>query len=158
MSQDLRETVTRFLDELDGPKGEEALCSLTSLPSEALRFVAEAYHRETDGRRRQSLIHALWQFRDAAALATLSAALRDPDDRVWKEALDGIVTVGGPAGLRVLEEARSDLPGDRMSSTKREWIDEAIEQLEEAMTRENGSSGEPEKRQREPVGRVQNRG
>lgn len=120
---------------------QDALCSLTSLPSEALRFVAEAYHRETDGRRRQFLIQALWQFRDAAALSTLAAALKDPDDRVWKEALDGVVTVGGLAGLRVLEEARDDLPGSR---TKREWIDEAIAQVQDAMTREDDSRGAPE--------------
>jgi hypothetical protein len=77
LSQDLLETVTRLLDELDGPTGAGAMCSLASLPSEALRFVGEPFHGETNGQGRQSLIHALWQCRDAAAaLPTLAAALR----------------------------------------------------------------------------------
>ena len=137
VSQDPEGTVTRLLGELGGPEAEDALCSLTSLPSEALRFVAEAYHRETDGRRRQFLIEALWQLRDAAGLPTLAAALKDPDDRVWKEALDGVVTLGGLAGLRVLEEAHDDVPASRAPSTQREWIDEAIAQVREAMTRDD---------------------
>jgi hypothetical protein len=112
VSQDLKEVVAQLVAELDGPKGQDALCSLVNLPAEALRLVAEAFHRETSGLRRQSLVHALWQFRDAAALPTLAAALQDPDDRVWKEALDGIVTVAGPAGMRVLEEARDRLSED----------------------------------------------
>jgi hypothetical protein len=105
------------------------------------RLVAEAFHRETSGLRRQFLVHALWQFRDAAALPTLAAALQDPDDRVWKGALDGIVTVAGPTGLRVLEEARDRLSGGRPPSVRLEWIGEAIEQIQEAMTREDRSRG-----------------
>ena len=34
-------------------------------------------------------------------------ALRDADDRVWKEALDGLVTLGGNDAERVLRETRA---------------------------------------------------
>ena len=128
MDADLRRTVTELLAELDGPRTESALCALRNLP-EALPSVAEAYAHESDGRRRELLIHCLWQFRDLAALPTLSAALRDPDDRVRKEALDGIVTLGGDAALRVLEEARDARAKARIEKSKRAWIDEAIRQI-----------------------------
>lgn len=132
MTPDLREQVGRLLAALGSPAGENALCDLTRLPPEAVAFVAEAYHRETGRQRRQSLVHALWQFRDAAALPALAAALREQDEGVWKEALDGIVTIGGAAARRVLEEARASLPVKRGSRVKREWIDEATGQVQEA--------------------------
>jgi len=128
---DLRETVAQLLADLDGPAAAGAVCALASLP-EALPLVAEEFHREANGRRRESLVHCLWQFRDPAALPTLVAALADPDNRVWKEALDGIVTLGGDAALRVLEEARAAQPAGQESSVKQEWIDEAIDQLQES--------------------------
>lgn len=128
MGADLRETVAGLLAQLDGPNAENALCDLRSLRG-ALPWVVEAYRCESDGPRRERLIHCLWQFRDIAALPTLSAALRDPDERVWKEALDGIVTVGGDATLRLLEEAHATGPRDERAKTRDRWIDEAITQI-----------------------------
>lgn len=141
---DLRRTVTELPAELDGPEAENALCTLRDL-RDALPLVAEAYGRENDGRRREILIHCLWQFRDITALPTLAAALRDPDARVWKEALDGIVTLGGDAALRVLEEARGIPSEEAKAETKREWIDEAIRQIQA-----EEESGEPRSNQVDP--------
>lgn len=129
VNTDLRRTVTKLLAELDGPGAESAFFALKDLP-DALPLVAEAYERESDGGRRESLIHCLWQFRDSKALSTLSAALYDPDDRVWKEALDGIVTLGGDAALRVLEEARHLAAKNPTEEVRREWIEEAIRQIQ----------------------------
>ena len=128
MDVDLRMTVRKLLAELDGPRVEDSLCTLRDLP-ELLPLVVEAYGCESDGQRRELLIHCLWQFRDAAALPTLAAALCDPDDRVWKEALDSIVTLGGDATLRVLEEARDTPAKTPIEKIKRAWIDEAIGQI-----------------------------
>ena len=130
MDIDLRRTVTKLLAELGGPGAESAFFALKDLP-EALPLVAEAYEYESDGGRRESLIHCLWQFRDTKALPTLSAALHDPDDRVWKEALDGIVTLGGEAGLQVLEKARDVAAQKPTERVRREWIEEAIRQVQE---------------------------
>ena len=77
-------------------------------------------------------IPQLRQFRDAAALPALAAALRDPDGRVWKEALDGIVTLGGPPALEVLQAARAALETFTDAEVRQQWIDEAVEQVKEA--------------------------
>ena len=127
----LREDIAELFAKLDGPRGEDALCVLTSM-SEALPLVADAYYREPDAERRQLVIHCLWQYRDQAALPTLRAALRDTDDRVWKEALDGLVTLGGAAAQRTLQEERAALSEGIKAREKREWIDEAIEQIRES--------------------------
>jgi HEAT repeat protein len=125
----LREAVAELIAELHGPRAESALSHLTSRP-DTLRFVVKAYHEEVDARRRKSLVHCLWQYRDVEALESLRAAVQDPDDRVWKEALDGIVTLGGDQAQRVLREVLLELSDDSASRTKREWIDEAIEQIQ----------------------------
>ncbi|MCI0342802.1 MAG: HEAT repeat domain-containing protein [Planctomycetales bacterium] len=132
---DFRERVTELIRELDGPAGEDAFHSLLEVGTAATPILAEAFHHEPDGGRRQAILNALWELRDPAALPTLALALRDPDDRVWKEVLDGLVAIGGPAASRILEEARDALPGDRKSRTQREWIEEALQQVREPWSR-----------------------
>src|SRR5262245_52112746 len=50
----------------------------------------------------------------------LGGALQDADDRVWKEALDGLVTLGGVEAERVLRDTRASLTGEK-ERAKREW-------------------------------------
>jgi HEAT repeat protein len=126
----LREEVAGLIADLHGSEAASALCNLTSMP-ETLPFVVAAYQEEPNARRRESLIHCLWQYRDLAALPTLRAAMRDSDDRVWKEALDGLVALGGDEAQRVLREALLELPDGIAARTQRKWIDEALEQIEE---------------------------
>src|SRR6266705_3517438 len=129
MSEDLKEEVARLLDQfLNGPRGEDALCNLTNLP-QALPLVAEAYAREGEPGRRAEIVRCLWEFRDSAALPTLAAALHEDHDPVWKEALDGLVALGGDAALRILEAERANPSTSRRDVIKREWIDEAIGQV-----------------------------
>jgi HEAT repeat protein len=124
-----REDIVQLIAQLHGPQGESALCSLTSMP-ETLTMVAAACGAERTPERRAMLIHCLWQYRDRAAVPTLGSALRDADDQVWKEALDGLVTLGGAEAERVLLDTRDALVGDE-TRVKREWLEEAIEQLGE---------------------------
>ena len=61
----------------------------------------------------------------------LGSALADSADSVWKEALDGLVAIGGPEALQALRQARARLTTDARDSNKREWIDEAVDQINE---------------------------
>ena len=110
---------------------EIAECTLTRRP-ETLPIVAAAYDGEPDAERRATLIHCLWAYRDHAALPTLLKALREADDRVWKGALDGLVALVGNQVVQALREVR-EAPMDRGGGgQKREWVDEAIEQIGES--------------------------
>src|SRR5262245_60741802 len=120
-----QESIQRLLTRLDGPDADNVLCTLRTLPG-ALSVVVEELRRTSDIRRREALVHCLGQFRDPAALPALADALADPIDRVWKEALDAIVTLGGSGGRDVLARARAK---ESEGSAKREWIDEAFHQL-----------------------------
>jgi HEAT repeat protein len=103
------------------------MCALSTLLPEAIPVVAHAYANEPNWKQRELLIHVLWQLRDPAAIPTLVAALEDSSDRVWKEALDGLVILGPPS-LGVLAAVRDVQPA---SSVLRPWLEEAIEQIVE---------------------------
>jgi hypothetical protein len=97
-----------------------------------LPYFTDAFERETDPKRKVQLIHIIWQFRDAAVLPTLSAALYDPSPLVWKEALDGLVTLDLPECVQVIEAARArPFKKEKDSIYFQEWLDEAIQQLKE---------------------------
>lgn len=132
----LEEQVARLVEQLHGRSGEseEALCSLTNLGVAAIPLVAAAYDHERSSKRRVAILHALWEFRDLAALPTLAEALRASDEGVWKEALDGIVTLGGSPAVEVLRAAREDVAMLKDAVERCAWIDEALEQLREAMS------------------------
>ncbi len=129
---ELAERLEELLEALHGPESEGAACALRSYGAAAIPVLEEHFRCESRGRRRQAILHTLCELRDPRAFPTLADALRDPNERVWKEALDGLVTLAGPRARRILEDARASLPGDRKSATKREWIEEAIEQVREA--------------------------
>jgi HEAT repeat protein len=120
-----------LIAQLHGPRSEHVFFTLISLP-QSYPFVAAACRDERRPERRAVLIRCLWQYRDHAAIATLASALQDVDDRVWKEALDGLVTLGGAEAERVLRDARASLVGED-AQTKAEWFDEAIEQIGDAL-------------------------
>jgi hypothetical protein len=95
-----------------------------------------AFHSEKDPNVRAFLVETLWQQRDKRAIPTLGAALKDSDDRVWKEALNGLVTLASPESVDTLRNARDrefpNVPECRAFLT---WLEEAIAQAEELLTR-----------------------
>ena len=127
---DLAKRIAPLLAQLDGPKTGDAVRSLTEI-REALPLIAEEYEREANGGRRRWLIHCLWQYRDRAAIPILVSALADPDERVWKESLEGLVTLGGVDVLTALAEAVPASQGPTQAERRR-WIEEAIEQVRSA--------------------------
>src|SRR5262245_45444061 len=95
MEDDLKDQVRqRFLETIDTGDWNDEDPRLT-LGIAALPHFVDAFNGEPDPRRRSRLIRIIWQFRDRSALPVLGEALRDPHDQVWKDALDGIVTLGG---------------------------------------------------------------
>lgn len=97
---------------------------------------------ETDLKRKVLLIHIIWGFRDAAVLPTLSKALYDPSPLIWKEALNGLVTLGSEDCIKVMEAARTrPFKNERASIYFKEWLDEAIQQLPEGVLGEKISDG-----------------
>jgi len=132
MEDDLKEQVRqRFLERIDADDwGDED--PRMDLGTAALPHFIAATKAEHDPRRRSRLIRVVWQFRDRSALPILAEALQDPNDQVWKDALDGIVTFGGVQALELLDDVQCTLlgVGEPSALIKRSWIREAIDQVQ----------------------------
>jgi hypothetical protein len=123
----------QFIDliRMVGSDDEAARCALTARGSAALPYLAGGFARERDPASRASLVHIAWQCRTDGAIPLLLAALHDPSAEVWKEALDGFVTLATPAALSALRAFRAAMPAQAGSTeVSRDWVDEAIEPME----------------------------
>ncbi|MBI1851609.1 MAG: hypothetical protein HYR85_14815, partial [Planctomycetes bacterium] len=69
-------------------------CALVRAPRDVVVSLTEAYRMEPDASVREAIVYSIWKRRESENLEFLVDALRDPDRRVWQEALDGIVTLG----------------------------------------------------------------
>ena len=72
---------------------EEAFHGLRSLDASVMPSLQAAFHLEQDPIVRAVIVHAVWQQTWPGLIGFLAAALGDPADEVWKEALDGLVSV-----------------------------------------------------------------
>ena len=131
MLENLNDYVAYHLDRLEGAEAENAFHSLIEAPKEAVPLLIEAYQQETLFSTRAVIVEIIWQFRDPTTVPFLATALRDDSEEVWKQALDGLVTIGGGIALEALRSEKSSLP---VTSKKVEWIDEAIKQIQQEST------------------------
>jgi hypothetical protein len=60
----------------------------------------------------------------------LSEVLNDPKEEVWKQAIDGLVTIGSPEAVKSLRAARErHFSSPNVAKDFCGWIDEAIQQI-----------------------------
>ncbi len=87
----------------------------------------ESFHRSNETYVRAALIGVISELRSAQGVPFLAALLRDRDAKVWRAALDGLVTAASPTALNALCAAKIDAPSELV-----EWIDEAMNQIEDS--------------------------
>ena len=126
---DLRDAVRLYASELAGSRADDAWHALLELGPAALPLVWDALRSAPRGEVRVRLAQVLCDSQSVEALPFLSELLNDRDAEMWKVALDGLVMLGAEPtarirALEVLAAAREIAALD-----KREWIDEAIEQI-----------------------------
>lgn len=107
-----------------------ALRGLIELPDDAVPELIGRFRTETLAPVRALLVKALWERRAPSLIQFLGEALRDSEEEVWQEALDGLVALASNDALAALHAAR--LQGaNRVENDRRFelWIQEAIEQV-----------------------------
>jgi hypothetical protein len=99
--------------------------SLVEQGPAALPYILEVLEASRDRDQRLALVSVINEYRTPEALEFFAGALRSTDDEMWKLALDGLVTLGGSSTRSVLADSL-----DSVEPTKKEWIVEALEQIE----------------------------
>lgn len=129
---DLKEYAYHYIKQLAGPEADNAWHSLVEADHAIIPFLVEAFRIEPATKTRSLLVSVIWQHRLPETLDFLTEALDDRAPEVWKSALDGLVTLGEPSAIRVLQSAKEHIQGGgEMAAAKVEWIDEAIRQTAE---------------------------
>jgi HEAT repeat protein len=107
-----------------------AFHALGDIGSSAVPILIDAFRKETGPDIRAELVEIIWNHRRPEDVAFLGEALSDADPKVWKRALDGLVTIASPAALQILQTASiRELPDKKQQEEFRRWVDEAIAQL-----------------------------
>jgi HEAT repeats len=96
----------------------------------------EAYRNEPDAKVRDFIVEVIWQNRQPSTIPFLGEALLDPDASVWKQAVDGLVTLASTESANKLRSVGNrEFSRQADAAEFRVWIDEAIEQIENQSTR-----------------------
>ena len=130
MSANPNEYVAHYLDRLEEPDAENAFHFLIEAPAEAAPLLVEAYHVQSCSSKRAAIVEIIWQFRNAKTVPFLATVLRDDSDDIWRQALDGLVAIGGDTALEALRSEKTSLP---VTGKKTRWIDEAIEKVQQEL-------------------------
>jgi HEAT repeat protein len=120
-------TITSYLDWARTGNREAAFEALIGLGEPAIPRLLEAYRAEADPALRALIVEVVWQIRSYASRDFLGEALQDPSAEVWRQALDGLVTLATPESLQILEEARDSVRG--ADEDFRAWVEGAIEDV-----------------------------
>ena len=91
---------------------------------------------ESDISIRSTLVKIAWRTKSLSAIPFLAEALDDREPDVWKEALDGLISLENQSALDVMRHARA-----RAKAEKSEWLEEAIEQITEVIN-DSGHAGQ----------------
>jgi HEAT repeat protein len=129
--------MSAFTDYLNAAReGDEetAFFGLIDLGNDTVRRLQDAYHVEPDPAIRALILRVLLQYRDPDSVDFLAVALKDPNNEVWKLALDLLVTLASAKSRKVLEaELEHAIEG---KSDYHAWLKEAISQIDEVINNE----------------------
>lgn len=125
--QEMEAYLSRFREgDRDG-----AFFGLLEMGHEVLPALIEMFRTENDCEARAFLVEVVWQYRQPSTISFLEEALRDTNPDVWRQALDGLVMLASPSALDALRSARArPFASQQEVDDFRQWIDEAIEQVE----------------------------
>lgn len=129
----MTEIVAHYLRSFRDGNQEEAFHGLLGAGHDELPNLIATCRSETDAEVRAFLVELIWQHRQPSVIPFLGEALSDPDPRVWKEAMNGLVALASPAALEALLAARGRTFSSQQEGEKFQgWLAEAIEQTKQA--------------------------
>ncbi|HEV3298165.1 MAG TPA: HEAT repeat domain-containing protein [Planctomycetaceae bacterium] len=127
-----QEAVDYYLRKARSGDFDSAFFGLIECDHAVLPTLEVAYRSESDWAVRELLVEVIWQHRQQSLVPFLFEALQDPNEAVWMQALDGLVALASRAAKEGLEKAMST----EEQAKRREWMKEALDQIEQAITKD----------------------
>jgi hypothetical protein len=131
MMQVHENAVAYYLQSLRAGDVEPAFFGLLDLGHEVLPLlIAEARKPEATAIR-ADLVRIIWQYRRPETINFLGERLSDADPSVWKEALDGLVAIGGTEARGWISSTLERVnQGVLRNGLTADWLIEALEQTQ----------------------------
>jgi HEAT repeat protein len=111
--------------------GEDVSECLQDVGEAAAPALIAAFNEESDRQIRREIVEIIWQYRSPANVPFLAGCLRDHDDEVRQQAIDGLISLGIPEARKALttalERCRS---GPQVEQDFAEYLAEAIESMD----------------------------
>jgi hypothetical protein len=124
------EQISTYLRALRGKDRDDAYHRLIELGAAVIPSVVESFVSESEPSIRTTLVNIAWRTNSTDVIPFLKVALDDLEAAVWKEALDGLIALGGQSALDVVLQARK-----ATNNEKAEWLDEAVQQIADGMSK-----------------------
>ncbi len=131
---DIQQLAAFYIKRLGGPENDNARQCLIEADHSIITYLIDAFHAEKNAAMRGGLVEIVWQHRVSQPLVMdfLAEALNDQQSEVWKNALDGLVSLGGDTSIQILELCKKQISSERNTNPEKlEWIDEALQQIAE---------------------------
>lgn len=129
----LSEPIAYYLGQWRQGDRENAYYGLLELGPEAFPALVPAIRAEGDLALKRVLLEIVWQYRDPSAVPFLLEMLHEPNPEIWKEALDGLVTLASGEALEGLLARRGALAELAAKTDAMAWLEQAIEQVGEEL-------------------------
>jgi HEAT repeat protein len=127
----LEEYAAYYIDRL--ADDENAHFALIEAPRAIIPILSSAFRSESDAAKRSMTLHVIWQYRDPSTIPLIGEGLQDSSPLVWKQALDGLIAIGGPESISIIEAAYGRHFGGEVDQAQFQlFLDEALEQLRSA--------------------------
>src|SRR3954447_19411695 len=99
--------IAYYLEMFRSGDADNAFHGLLEIDRDILPELMEVFRSERDIRVRELLVEVIWEYRERSVIPFLGEALSDIEPRIWRQALNGLVTLASPAALDVLRAART---------------------------------------------------
>ncbi len=123
--------IAHYLEMFRRGGDDDAFHGLLEIDRNILPELMAVFRSESDIAVREFLVEVICEYREQSAIPFLGEALSNSEPRIWREALNGLVTLASPAALDVLRAARSrQFLTQGETDEFRRWLEEAIQQAE----------------------------
>ena len=119
--RDVRDLVSALCD-----GNESAYHTLVEANHDIVPLLIDLFAEVDHGKCRAMIVEVIWQHRLPNTVSFLVSILNNPYPEIWKQALDGLVTIGGAQSIKALKDCLDRIPPD---DERFPWFTEAIDQI-----------------------------
>ena len=125
----MEEVVGHYLSRISIDR-EDAFHSLIEQKADIVPYLVQSYKASDDLSEQGLLLEVICQYQSPQTLDFLAEVLQEENPRLWKTALDGIVTIGGSSSIDLLTNEIHRLSAlESPPALHISWLQEALEQI-----------------------------